>query len=146
MDFHKAFDTIPRERLFQRLQSLGIPFEMIWAIYALYYERVTRRVRCLGGLLRSTASTIGVKQGCPLSPTLFCFYIYKISDYILRAGGAGADLAGAYVHIMLYVDDIVLISESLEGLQGHLSALDEFCIQRTDNEPWENQGHDLPHL
>ena len=31
---------------------------------------------------------------------------------------------------MLYADDIVLISESQEGLQCHLGALDEFCMQR----------------
>ena len=39
-------------------------------------------------------------------------------------------MAGTPVHIMLYVDDIVLISESPEGLQSHLSALDEFCVHR----------------
>ena len=36
VDFRKAFDTVHRERLFQRLQSLGIPAEMSWDIYALY--------------------------------------------------------------------------------------------------------------
>ena len=73
---------------------------MIWAIYALY-ERVTGRVRCPGGLSEAIAGTIGVKQGCPLSPTLFGLYIDEISDYILRAGGEGGDLAGTPVHIML---------------------------------------------
>jgi len=48
VDFRKAFDTIPRARLFQRLQSLGVPPEMLWGIYALY-EQVFGRVRCLGG-------------------------------------------------------------------------------------------------
>ena len=60
VDFRKAFDTVPRERLFQCLQSLRIPAEMIWAIYALY-ERVTGRVRCPSGLSNTIASTIGVK-------------------------------------------------------------------------------------
>ena len=129
VDFRKAFDTVPRERLFRRLQSLGVPSEMIWAIYTLY-ERVTGRVRCPGGLSESIASTIGVKQGCPLSPTLFGLYIDEITDYILRAGGAGADMAGTPVHILLYADDIVLISETPEGLESHLSALDEFCLHR----------------
>ena len=102
---------------------------MIWAIYALY-ERVTGRVRCPSGLSEAIASTIGVKQGCPLSPTLFGLYIGEISDYILRVGGEGGTLAGTPVHIMLYADDIVLISESSEGLQSHLTALDDFCTQR----------------
>jgi len=129
VDFRKAFDTVPRERLFRRLESLGVPPQMTWAIYALY-EQVTGRARCPGGLSDPIASTIGVKQGCPLSPTLFGLYIDEISDYVLRAGGQGADLAGTPVHIMPYADDIVLISKSQEGLQCHLGALDEFCMQR----------------
>ena len=34
------------------------------------------------------------------------------------------------MHIMLYADDIILVSESQEGLQSHLQALDDFCTQR----------------
>ena len=40
------------------------------------------------------------------------------------------DLAGTPIHIMLYADDIILISESQAGLQQHLNALDDFCTQR----------------
>ena len=39
-------------------------------------------------------------------------------------------MAGTPVDIMLYVDDIVLVFESLGGLQRHLVVLDDFCIQR----------------
>ncbi|MCO5607868.1 hypothetical protein L7F22_062070 [Adiantum nelumboides] len=92
-------------------------------------EQVTGRALCQGGLSDPIASTIGVKQGCPLSPTLFGLYIDKISDYILRAG-AESDLEGTPIHIMLYADDIILVSETKEGLQCHLRALDDFCIYR----------------
>ena len=115
MDFRKAFDTVPRDRLFQRLQSLGVPAEMIWGIYALD-EQVLGRVCCPGELSDTIASTIGVKQGCPLSPTLFGLYIDEVADFIIRGGGGGVDISGTPVHIMLYADDIVLVSESQEGL------------------------------
>ena len=119
VDFRKAFDTVPRERLFQRLQSLRVPSEMMWGIYALY-EQVFGRVRCPGGISDTIASTIGVKQGCPLSPTLFGLYIDEIADFLTRDGGGAVDLSGTPVHIMLYADDIVLVSESQGGLQRHL--------------------------
>ena len=32
VDFSKAFDTVPRERLFERLKSLEIPNNMIWVV------------------------------------------------------------------------------------------------------------------
>ena len=57
-------------------------------------------------------STIGVKQGCPLSPTLFGMYVDEVSDYIYREGDGGARLAGIWIQLLLYVDDIVLISQS----------------------------------
>ena len=67
------------------------------------------------------ASTIGVKQGCPLSPTLFGLYIDEVSRYLERFGGSGARLASIAIQILLYVDDIVLIFDSVEGLQRHLN-------------------------
>ena len=71
-----------------------------------------------------------MKQGCPLSPTLFGLYIDEVADFIIRGGGGGVDISGTPVHIMLYADDIILVSESQEGLQLHLQALDDFCTQR----------------
>ena len=35
VDFCKAFDTVPRAQLLHRLQSLGVPDEMIWSIHTL---------------------------------------------------------------------------------------------------------------
>ncbi|WP_369009028.1 reverse transcriptase domain-containing protein, partial [Escherichia coli] len=69
------------------------------------------------------ASTINVKQGCPLSPTLFGLYIDEISKFIDRGGGEGASLQGLWVSLMLYADDIILMSDSQEGLQRHMDAL-----------------------
>ena len=102
---------------------------MSWGIYALY-EQVLGRVRCHGGLSEVIASTIGVKQGCPLSPTLFGLYIDEVANFIIRGGGGGIYISGTPMHIMSYADDIILVSESQEGLQSHLQALDDFCTQR----------------
>ena len=72
------------------------------------------------GLSEAMAGTIRVKQGFPLSPTLFGLYIDEVSHYIKRFGGLGACLTGIAVQILLYADDIVLVSDSPEGLQRHL--------------------------
>ena len=71
--------------------------------------------------------TIGVKQGCPLSPTLFGMYVDEVLDYIERVGDRGAPLAGTWISLLLYADDIVLISDSPEGMQRHLDALHTFA-------------------
>ena len=57
---------------------------------------------------------------CPLSPTFFGLYI-KHGD------GKGIDILvlGTPIHILLYVNDIILVSESDEYLQ-QLNILDGF--------------------
>ena len=109
VDFRKAFDTVPRARLMRRLQELRVPTEIIWGIMALYGS-VTGQVRTPEGISDIVHSTIGVKQGCPLSPTLFGMYVDEVSDYIDREGDRGAQLAGTWIPLLLYANDIVLIS------------------------------------
>jgi hypothetical protein len=73
VDFRKAFDTVPREALFQRLRDINISETLLAAIMRLY-ESVLGRLRLAHGLSDFIQSTIGVKQGCPLSSTLFDLY------------------------------------------------------------------------
>ncbi|MCO5573659.1 hypothetical protein L7F22_027431 [Adiantum nelumboides] len=113
----------------QRLQDIGVSEAIRWGIYALY-ELVTGRVRALGGLSDAIESTIGVKQGCPLSPTLFGIYIDELSEYVDIYGDAGSSLAGVMIPLLMYADDVVLISDSPEGLQRQLDALQRFCADK----------------
>ena len=126
VDFRKAFDTVPRARLMRRLQEMGVPSVLTWGIMALYAS-VMGCVRTPEGISDIVHSTIGVKQGCPLSPTLFGMYVDEVSEYIDREGDRGAQLAGTWIPLLLYADDIVLISDSPEGMQRHLDALHSFA-------------------
>ena len=69
---------MPRAWLMQMLAALGVPTDMQWGIYALY-ESVLGKVQSSKGLSEAVANTIKVKQGCPLSPTLFGLYIDEVS-------------------------------------------------------------------
>ena len=73
-------------------------------------------------------STIGVKQGCPLSPT-FGLYINEVANYITRRGGEGIGILGTPIHILLYIDDMLLVSMSYATLH-HLNALHGFCHEK----------------
>ena len=52
---------------------------------------------------------IGVKQGFPLSPTLFGIYIDKLEKCSKEAGCTGTILVGIVIILLLYADDIVLL-------------------------------------
>ena len=59
---------------------------------------------------------------------MFGLCISEISDYIEKRGDREAQLAGTWIPLLLYLDDIVLISDSLEGMQRHLDALHIFAL------------------
>ena len=60
VDFHKAFDSIPRAALFQRLRDIGISKILLMTIMRLY-EIVIGRLKTIEGLSDPIQSTIGVK-------------------------------------------------------------------------------------
>ena len=62
-------------------------------------------------MLTIAHSQIGVKQGCPLLPTLFVIYTNEVSHFIERFRGLEACLVGIAIQLLLYANDIPLISD-----------------------------------
>ena len=61
-------------------------------------------------------SDIGVKEGCPLSPTPFGLYIDELETNLDKINKDTSCLFNIVVVILLYVDDVVLLSRSGSGL------------------------------
>ena len=61
-----------------------------------------------------------------LSPLLFNIYIYSFADTIKHLG-LGIDVDGEKIEIILYADDLVLISENEADLQAMLDVLNNWC-------------------
>jgi hypothetical protein len=70
---------------------------------------------------------IVVKQGCPLSPTLFDIYINTLEDCLEDAGCVGPTLTSIVIILLLYVDDIVLMAKSPYDLGKQLIIIKDFC-------------------
>jgi len=129
IDLSKAFDTINRDKLWHRLHGLGVRGTMLSALKA-YYSDVRECVKTGDGLSDTIQSQLGVKQGCPLSPTLFGLYIDALEPHARRAVlTPGIKIGGHSLPIMLYADDIVLLASSESSLQSMLNALDSFCSE-----------------
>ena len=127
VDFSKAFDTIPRDLLWRRLQQLGVTGRILKAIQGMY-SKVEVAIKTRHGILaRRFDSTLGVKQGCPLSPTLFGLYIDELEPLLQQGSCDAPRLADIIAVMLLYADDIVLMSETAAGLQKQLIILGEFC-------------------
>jgi hypothetical protein len=77
-------------------------------------------------------STIKVKHGFPLSPTLFGIYIDELEAF-LQEHIQDNDICLLHqvkISMFLFVDDVVLLASSLEGLHRQLDALSLFCDLR----------------
>ena len=115
VDFKKAFDTVPRDKLWRRMEELEIPLQYRATVHRLY-EEVKVKIRTSAGISESFRSDIGVKQGYPLSPTLFGLYIDKLEEWLNFQGGDGVRLGEFVIKLLLYADDLVLAAKSAHGL------------------------------
>ena len=68
--------------------------------------------------------TNGVRQGSVSSCILFCVYL-DILIKRLRYSGIGCHVAGKFMGIFVYADDIFLISPSRPGLQAMLTQCED---------------------
>ncbi|OXU21149.1 hypothetical protein TSAR_003100 [Trichomalopsis sarcophagae] len=66
--------TVNRKKLWKILEDIGISKYIVEQLKGIYEEpRV--RVRTEGGVTEDFWTELGLRQGCVLSPILFCFYI-----------------------------------------------------------------------
>ncbi len=130
VDLEKAFDCVDRPLLWAALQRAGIDGCMLAAIQALYAD-VPVCVKTEEGLSQTFQSTLGVKQGCPLSPLLFGLLLDDFEEHVQRSVCPELAqlpvLAGRPVPPLLFADDTLLLSTSAAGLNAQLAALQTYC-------------------
>ncbi len=71
--------------------------------------------------------TLGLKQGCTISLTLFNLCINGLVR-VIKESSIGIDVGGETIAILLYLDDIVLLSESQQELECLIDVLHQ-CFQ-----------------
>ena len=130
VDFTKAYDSVPRDLLWDKLERTGVRGKFLQGIKALYAS-VPMAVKTSDGLSDSFEAVMGVKQGCPLSPTLFGLYLDDF-ELALERFSHMADLPSLSVQrvpALLYADDKALVSKSPEGLQAQMDLLQAYAVK-----------------
>ena len=130
VDFRKAYDSVPRDLLWEKLAGLGVRGTFLQGVKALYAS-VPMAVKTSDGLSDSFEAVMGVKQGCPLSPTLFGLYLDDFEVALERLSHMAdlPSLSAQRVLGLLYADDLALVSKSPEGLQAQMDLLQAYAVK-----------------
>ena len=123
VDFRKAFDSIPRDILFTKLVKIGVSGTFFNNVKTLYENDICQ-VKVGNNLTKTFLANQGVKQGCILSPLLFNIFLADLPEYLSGVACNPVKLYESnHVSCIMWADDIVLLSESEEGLQSMLDSL-----------------------
>jgi hypothetical protein len=127
IDASKAFDKVNRQLLWQILiKKIGV--KLTWLLMK-YYDISRAYVTNKNESSVTFKTTIGVKQGGPLSPRLFAIYIQDLEP-ILDSTGIGVVIGDMKINLLLYADDIVLVSQTKREMQHLIDTVEEFGALR----------------
>ena len=140
IDYKKAFDSVNRVYLWQKLINNNIDGKMFKIIHNLY-ANAKSCVRIGNSKSKSFSSNIGVRQGENLSPVFFSLFLNDLTEFISHAYdglNAVSDMSKILLsndeievyfklYILLYADDTVVLAESAVELQSALNAMFLYC-------------------
>ena len=122
IDYSKAYDSIDREKMIEALIKYKLHPNLIEKIATLYNGDSTNIK--IGEEEIKLKITSGIKQGCPLSTSLFKIITYIIINE-LEEKGKGIEIDDIILLALFYADDSLLISNSVENAKHNLKILIE---------------------
>ncbi|MBW0473537.1 hypothetical protein O181_013252 [Austropuccinia psidii MF-1] len=126
IDFKKAFDRVPHEGIWSKLQLAGINPKLINILRTSYN---TASIQFFAGGMNSHPflRLIGTWKGCPLSPLLFNFYV----NDVLRETVWGITVPGVpgLYRGLLFADDTLSLMDSPQEIQDTFNKLSTFCTK-----------------
>ena len=125
VDLRKAFDTVPRIKLFYcLLKNYAIGGRFLKIVQEMYKNNQIF-VKLSEGLLKPFITTVSVKQGCVLSPVLFNLYIDKICK-VFDNSCDPVSINNRDLNCLLWADDLLLVSKTPTGLQNCIDKMHRF--------------------
>ena len=125
MDMKKAFDMVKHSTLFRKLVERDVPPIYLRLLLVMYLSQ-TAKVRWGSSISAEFEIQNGVKQGAVLSAILFCVYMDGLLKE-LRRNRDGCWINNEYVGVIVYADDIALLSPSLDGLQNMVDTCSRYA-------------------
>ena len=106
LDITKAYDRVPRDLLWRKMELLGVPLKLLHAVEAIYSD--PKSILWFQDVCTEPIPMkIGLRQGCVLSPILFAIYMADLG-WSLSNANLGVEIGDVRLPGMFFADDIVL--------------------------------------
>ena len=129
VDFKKAFDSVPRHKIFEKLLKHNITGKFYDCIKNMYSNDLTC-VKVGDKITDSFQTNQGVRQGCILSPTLFNIFLADLPNKLQENSDVTPQpIEAEDVQNIIWADDLLLISKSEDGLNKMLSNLCQYTVE-----------------
>ncbi|PIC11687.1 hypothetical protein B9Z55_028920 [Caenorhabditis nigoni] len=125
LDLTNAFGSVPHELIKHTLETYGFP-EIVVQIIMDMYKGAAIRVKSKNEKSDRILIKSGVKQGDPISPTLFNMCLENVIRRHLETAN-GHKCLNTRVKVLAFADDMAILSESKTQLQNELLKMDEDC-------------------
>jgi ribonuclease HI len=124
IDIKKAYDSVEHWGINQVLKYYNFPNSLIQLLTKVYQKNNTK-IASPHGDTDNIHMNKGVKQGCPLSPTIFNIFLNPLLEHIEQTT-TGYRLQAQTVRVLAYCDDLILISETEQDLQSMLNKVTNY--------------------
>ena len=123
IDFKKAFDRVWHKALWATMRKYNINHNLIQLIEELY-NNASSAVFYNGKIGEWFRTSVGVRQGCLLSPTLFNIFLERIMEDALEDHDGTVSIGGRPVSNLRFADDIDALAGSETELKDMVEKLD----------------------
>ena len=93
------------------------------------YDKATSAVQMNGSVGEWFRTTVRVRQGCLLSPTLFNMFLERIMSDALEEHDGKVSIGGRNITNLRFADDIDALAEEEQELEALVESLDKTCTR-----------------
>ena len=145
IDFKKAFVRVWHAAVWATMKKYNISTNLIQVIKNLY-NKATSAVLFKGSIGDWFRTTVGVRQGCLLSPTLFIIFLERIMTDALEDHEGTVSIGGRTFTNLRFADDIDGLAGEEEELAKLVERLDKSLHSlRHGDQCREDQADDKQH-
>ena len=127
-NLYHAFDRVWHTALWATMRKYNISANLVCTIEQLY-DKATSAVQMNGSIGEWFRTTVGVRQGCLLSPTLFNIFLEMIMSDALEEHDGKVSIGGRNITNLRFADDIDALAEEEQELEALVESLDKTCTR-----------------